>query len=99
MNRGDHFLLCEGMRLLSEGIIWLRIDEFFQQTSIPKSVEDIPVELQKNLENKLDSKLVQEKWKQFESPRSPVLDGFQAFISIKPKQSDRFKYWIAVFQW
>ena len=51
-------------------------DESFQ-TSIPKSAEDIVADLQKHLENKSDSIVVQEKWGQFESARSPVLDGGQ----------------------
>ena len=90
MNRSDNFILCEGMRLLSEAVNRLWIDEFFQ-TSIPKSAEDIVADLQKHLENKSDSIVVQEKWGQLESASSPVLDGFQAFVFMKPKSCDRFK--------
>ena len=76
MNGGDHVLSREGMSLLSEPVSRLRTDEFFQENSIPKSVQDFAVDLQKNLESKSDSKVVQEKWKQFDSASSPVLMAF-----------------------
>lgn len=71
----------------------LRLDKFFQHTSIPKSVEDMTLYLQEYLENKSNSKVVQEKWKQFESTSSPVLDAFQALACKRSEQSGVFKYW------
>ena len=93
MNGGDYVLSLEGMRLLSEAVNRLRLGEFFLQTSFPRSVEDMALDLQKHLENKSDSKIIQDNWKKFESASSPVLDAFQRFVSMRSEQSNRFKYW------
>ena len=81
------------MRILSEAVSRLRLDEFFQQASLPKPVGDIAVDLQKHLEDKPDPRIVQENWKLFESASAPVLDAFEKWISMRSEQSDRFKYW------
>ena len=78
MNGGDYVLSRSGMRILNEAVSRLRLDEFFQQASLAKPVEDIAVDLQKHLEDKPDPRIVQEDWKLFESASAPVLDGFES---------------------